>query len=249
MARAALRRRLTWQTGIVVKLAETTRTRTIVLNVPGWPGHRAGQHVDIRLTAADGYQAERSYSIASAPGDTYLEFTVERVPDGEVSLYLVDELREGDVLELRGPVGGYFVWQQDLGGPLLLIASGSGMVPLRSILRHHRRIRSAVPVRLLYSVRDPESLIYGNEIMQFATSDEVDVTLTSRVRCRRDGTVTAVVSTGDARRSPVGCRRDHPLVYICGPTTFVETAAIPARRRRARPGADPYRTLRRHRGD
>jgi ferredoxin-NADP reductase len=225
MARAALRRRLTWQTGIVVRLAETTRTRTIVLNVPGWPGHRAGQHVDVRLTAADGYQAERSYSIASAPEDTYLEFTVERVPDGEVSLYLVDELREGDVLELRGPVGGYFVWQQDLGGPLLLITSGSGMVPLRSILRHHRRIRSAVPVRLLYSVRDPESLIYGNEIMQFATSDEVDVSLTftrtmpqgwNGYGRRIDQEMLAEVSWMPA---------DHPLVYICGPTTFVETAA------------------------
>ena len=133
MARAALLGRLTWQLANVVELVEeTARVRSIVLDPPAWPGHRAGQHVDVRLTAEDGYQAQRSYSIASAPEDGYLMLTVERLEDGEVSPYLADELRPGDELELRGPVGGYFVWEESLGGPLLLVAGGSGVVPLRA---------------------------------------------------------------------------------------------------------------------
>ncbi|MEU6205561.1 ferredoxin reductase [Micromonospora musae] len=225
MARAALLGRLNWLTGRVVNLVmETPRTLTIGLDVPGWPGHRAGQHVDIRLTAEDGYQAERSYSIASAPSDTYVELTVEQLPDGEVSPYLVGDLREGDRLELRGPVGGYFVWEEDLGGPLLLIAGGSGIVPLRSMMRHHRAIHSAVPARLLYSVRDTGGLIYASEIMQFATSDEVDVNLTYTRAApagwngydrRIDADMIADVAWAPA---------DQPLTYVCGPTTFVETA-------------------------
>src|SRR5206468_9223864 len=123
-------RRLTWHVATVVELVEeTARTRSIALNLPQWPGHRAGQHVDVRLTAEDGYQAQRSYSIASAPEDGQLVLTVERLDDGEVSGYLADELRPGDELELRGPVGGYFVWEESLGGPLLLVAGGSGVVP------------------------------------------------------------------------------------------------------------------------
>ena len=128
-------------------------TRSIVLDLPEWPGHRAGQHVDVRLTAEDGYQAQRSYSIASAPEDGKLVLTVERLEDGEVSGYLTDELRPGDELELRGPIGGYFVWEASLGGPLLLVAGGSGVVPLRAMLRHHQAAGSDVPVRLLYSAR------------------------------------------------------------------------------------------------
>src|ERR671937_2286662 len=144
MARAAIPGRLIWRLGRVVRrLDETPRVKTLVLAVPGWPGHRAGQHVDVRLTADDGYQAQRSYSIASAPEDGYLVLTVERLDDGEVSPYLVGELRVGDELELRGPVGGYFVWEESLGGPLLLLAGGSGVVPLRSMLRHHRAVGSA----------------------------------------------------------------------------------------------------------
>src|SRR5262249_59670929 len=124
------------------------------------PGHRAGQHVDVRLTADDGYQAQRSYSIASAPEDEHLELTVERLDDGEVSPYLVDELRAGDDLELRGPIGGYFLWEESLGGPLLLVAGGSGVVPLRAIVRHHRAVESRVPLRLLYSAPTLDHGIY-----------------------------------------------------------------------------------------
>lgn len=138
MERTALRRRLIWLTGTVVEtIQETPRTRTIALTIPGWTGHRAGQHVDVRLTAPDGYQAQHSYSIASAPEDEHVMLTVERLDDGEVSPHLVDELLVGDELELRGPIGGYFVWDDDLGGPLFLVAGGSGLVPFRSMLRHH----------------------------------------------------------------------------------------------------------------
>ena len=136
MAGTALRRRLTWQLAELVEaVAETPRVKTIVFDVPGWPGHRAGQHVDVRLTAEDGYQAERSYSIASAPAGTRVALTVQRLEDGEVSPYLTDELRPGDKIELRGPIGGYFVWEPSEGGPLMLIAGGSGIVPLMAMIR------------------------------------------------------------------------------------------------------------------
>src|SRR5262249_44634846 len=149
MARAAVLRRLNWQLATVSALTnETPKVRSIALELPEWSGHRAGQHVDVRLTAEDGYQAQRSYSIASAPDDETVLLTVERLDDGEVSPYLVGELREGDKLELRGPVGGYFVWEEALGGPLLLVGGGSGIVPLRAILRHHSAAGSEVPVRL-----------------------------------------------------------------------------------------------------
>jgi ferredoxin-NADP reductase len=164
MARTAVRRRLTWQTvaaGSVI--SETPTARTVVIDVPGWPGHRAGQHVDIRLTAEDGYQAERAYSIASAPGEP-LAITVERLPDGEVSPYLTQELRPGDEFEVRGPIGGYFVWEPALGGPLLLAAGGSGVVPLRSMLRARQLFGSSVPVRLLYSSRSWDDVIYRAEL-------------------------------------------------------------------------------------
>src|SRR5437764_15436106 len=137
MARAALAGRLSWQLARVLELIdETPRCKSLVLEPPAWPGHRAGQHVDVRLTAKDGYQTERSYSIASAPEDPHLVLTVERLVDGEVSPYLTDELRPGDELELRGPIGGYFVWRSEDGGPLLLVAGGSGFVPLMAMLRH-----------------------------------------------------------------------------------------------------------------
>ena len=179
MERTTLRRRLNWQAGTVVDLvSETAETKSIALELPEWTGHRAGQHVDVRLTAEDGYQAQRSYSIASAPEDDGLVLTVERLSDGEVSPYLVDELRPGDELELRGPIGGYFVWEEPLGGPLLLVAGGSGLVPFRSILRHHRAIRSTVPVRLLCSARSLPLLLYWDELMRVAAYDEVDVSVT-----------------------------------------------------------------------
>ena len=226
MERAALLGRLSWQQARVVELVdETARVRSIVLQPPEWPGHRAGQHVDVRLTAEDGYQAQRSYSIASAPEDAELVLTVERLDDGEVSPYLVDELRPGDELELRGPVGGYFVWEESLGGPLLLVAGGSGVVPLRAMLRHHRAVGSRAPARLLYSARTPAEVVYRDELMELAAAEEIDVHVTL-TRERPEGW------PGYARRvdrtllEEVAWRPDeHPLVYVCGPTGFVETVA------------------------
>ena len=206
-------------------VTETAQAKSVVLDPPDWQGHRAGQHVDVRLTAEDGYQAQRSYSIASAPEDDQLVLTVERLEDGEVSPYLTDELRAGDELDLRGPIGGYFVWEESLGGPLLLVAGGSGVVPLRAMLRHHRALESNVPVRLLYSARSLPEVIYRDELMRMAANDEIDIrfTLTREqpedwrgYRRRIDRELLGEVSW------PAG---ERPLVYICGPTGFVETAA------------------------
>ena len=149
---------------MVEDVAETARTTSIALDAVDWPGHLAGQHVDVRLTAEDGYQAQRSYSIASAPEDEHLVITVQRLDDGEVSPYLTEPLVPGDELELRGPIGGYFVWREAVGGPLLLVAGGAGVVPLRAILRHHRAVASEIPVRLLYSARTGADLIYRAEL-------------------------------------------------------------------------------------
>jgi ferredoxin-NADP reductase len=203
---------------------ETAGVRSVVLDPPDWPGHRAGQHVDVRLTAEDGYQAQRSYSIASAPEDGHVVLTVERLDDGEVSPYLVDELRPGDELELRGPIGGYFVWEVALGGPLLLFAGGSGIAPLRSMLRHRAAAGSSVPARLLYSARTLDDVIYRDELERLG-DDEVDVRFTL-TRGWPDGW------TGYRRRidrellEEVAWPPDkRPLVYVCGPTAFVEVAA------------------------
>jgi ferredoxin-NADP reductase len=224
--RAALPRRLTWQLATAVQLVEETAgTKSIALELDGWRGHRAGQHVDVRLTAEDGYQAQRSYSIASAPEDDNLVLTVERLDDGEVSPYLVDELRPGDTLELRGPIGGYFVWEAAFGGPLMLVAGGSGVVPFRSILRHHQAIASNVPVRLLYSARSLAEVIYCRELTEMAAHDMVEITYTL-TREQPEGW------RGYGRRidqellAEVGWPpSERPLVYACGPTPFVETAA------------------------
>jgi len=204
---------------------ETVRTKSIVLELPDWVGHRAGQHVDVRLTAEDGYQAQRSYSIASAPEDRDLVLTVERLDDGEVSRYLTDVLRPGDTLELRGPVGGYFVWEQSLGGPLLLVGGGSGVVPLRSILRHHQAIESTVPVRLLYSARSLSDVIYREELMRIGADDVIDIRFTL-TREQPNGW------RGYSRRidqelldEVAWPPSERPLVYVCGPTGFAEAAA------------------------
>jgi ferredoxin-NADP reductase len=157
---------------------ENTHAKTLVLDVPGWPGHIAGQHVDVRLTAEDGYQAERSYSIASAPEDHQLALTVERIDDGEVSPYLVDELHSGDQLELRGPVGGHFTWSVEQGGPLLLIAGGSGIVPLMSMLRHRRAQASTVDAWLLVSARSWDDVLYRDELSNLAGSPGLEVRYT-----------------------------------------------------------------------
>lgn len=228
MERRTLLGRLNWQLGEVIEIqVETARARSLVLAVPEWIGHRAGQHVDIRLTAEDGYQAQRSYSIASPPEDTgRIVLTIERLEDGEVSPYLVDELRTGDKLELRGPIGGYFVWEAQLGGPLLLLAGGSGIVPLMSMIRHRQRIGSHVVTRLIYSSRFYEDIIYRDELDRLASDDsmlEVIYTLT------RDQ---PVGWTGYHRRIDTGLLSEiawpsvqHSLAFVCGPTQFVETAA------------------------
>jgi ferredoxin-NADP reductase len=223
VAGTAIPRRLTWQLGRVVELvAETPRTKSIVLDLPDWEGHRAGQHVDVRLTAEDGYQAERSYSIGSAPEDEHLILTVERLDDGEVSPYLVDVLMPGDELELRGPVGGYFVWEESLGGPLLLIAGGSGVVPLRAMLRHRAAVHSEVPARLLYSSRSLDDVIYRDEL---SSPNNVDIQI-ALTREWPDGWRghRGRIDSGLLREA-AWPRSDRPLVYICGPTGFVEAAA------------------------
>ena len=223
MAGTALRGRLTWQVAKVSAVSdETASVKTITLDVPDWPERQAGQHLDVRLTDEDGYVAERSYSIASAPGEP-LAITVQRLDDGEVSPYLTDELRAGDDLELRGPIGGYFVWGPADGGPLLLLAGGSGIVPLRAILRHRERTGSAVPVRLLYSSRSLDDVIYQGELGRPAAGVEVIHTLT---RHQPPGWA------GYARRVDAGLLGEvawpaaaMPLAYVCGPTSFVEAAS------------------------
>ena len=223
MAGTAVRRRLSWQLSTVSSVTDETATvRTIQLDVPDWPGHRAGQHLDIRLTAEDGYRAERSYSIASAPGEP-VAITVERLDDGEVSPYLTEELRQGDELELRGPIGGYFVWDAADGGPLVLLAGGSGIVPLRAILRHRERTGSAVPVRLLYSSRSLPDVIDRAELDKLGDGVEVIYVLT---RQQPPGW------TGYARRVDAKMLAEvawpasqAPLAYACGPTSFVEAVA------------------------
>ena len=223
MAGTAVLRRLTWQVGTVEEVVdETPRVRTIVLDVPDWPGHRAGQHLDIRLTAEDGYRAEREYSIASAPGEQ-VAITVERLEDGEVSPYLTEELRPGDGLELRGPIGGYFVWGPDDGGPLLLVAGGSGVVPLRAIVRHRLRSGSDVPVRLLYSSRSLPDVIYRGELEQLGDGVEVVHTLT---REQPPGWTGFARRVDEALLGEVAWpANDGAHAFVCGPTSFVEAVA------------------------
>lgn len=223
MAGAAVRGRLIWQVAAVEEVIdETARVRTIVLDVPDWNGHRAGQHLDVRLTAEDGYRAEREYSIASAPGEP-VAITVERLDDGEVSPYLTEELRAGDAVELRGPVGGYFVWDPEDGGPLLLVAGGSGIVPLRAMLRHRLLAGSDVPTRLLYSSRSLEDVIYREELERVDGGVEVVHTLTRRQPPGWSGHARRVDATLLAEVAwPV---YEDPLVFVCGSTSFVETVA------------------------
>jgi ferredoxin-NADP reductase len=227
MAETVLRGRLTWRLARVAGTRpEAAGCATLALEVPGWPGHRPGQHVDVRLTAEDGYQAQRSYSIASAPDGELVELTVERIDDGEVSPYLVDELRPGDQLELRGPVGGYFVWEPRLGGPLLLVCGGSGVVPLMAMLRQRAAAGSRVPARLLHSSRTFEGILYREELRRLAAADpdlRVTHTLT---RARPPGW------NGYARRIDAAMLAevawppgDRPLAYVCGPTRLVEAVA------------------------
>src|SRR3954447_21897994 len=225
MARATLQRRLNWRLGRVIKrIDETPRTRTLLLEVPDWPGHQAGQHVDVRLTAPDGYQAQRSYSIASAPDEHgHVALTVERIDDGEVSPYLVDELAEGDQLELRGPIGGYFVWDVEMGGPLLLIAGGSGVCPLMAMLRHRAARGSLIPTRLLYSARSSEEVIYQHELdelARYADGLEVVLTLTRSQPVGWHGFARRI--DRDILSEVAFPAAQQPLCMVCGPTPLVE---------------------------
>jgi ferredoxin-NADP reductase len=218
--RTAVHGRLSWQIARVVEgVTESARTTSLVLDAADWPGHLAGQHVDVRLTADDGYQAQRSYSIASAPQDAELVLTVERLDDGEVSPYLTDVLEPGDDLELRGPIGGYFVWREALGGPLLLVAGGSGVVPLRAMLRHHRATASKIPVRLLYSARTRGDLFYRDELADYETT----ISLTREQPRGWNGRMGRV--DPDLLAEIAWSPAERPLVYVCGPTGFVEAVA------------------------
>ena len=216
---------LTWRVATVDRLQpETPTASTLILDVPDWPGHLAGQHVDVRLTAEDGYQAERSYSIASAPEDSHLALTVVRFDDGEVSPYLTNELHPGEQLELRGPIGGYFTWEAADGGPLLLLAGGSGLVPLMAMLRHRGATKSTAEATVLVSARSWEDALYRDEL---ATYDEQGVTV--RYTLTREqppgwsgwaGRVNA-----DILRQLGADPGAQLRVFVCGPTGFVEHVA------------------------
>jgi ferredoxin-NADP reductase len=231
MARAAvlgrlIPRRIAWRVVTVREVvAESPRARTLVLDVPEWPGHRAGQHVDVRLTAEDGYQAQRSYSIASAPELDALELTVELVDDGEVSPYFVEELRAGDQFELRGPIGGHFTWAADDGGPLLLVGGGSGLVPLMSMLRHRGARASDVEAHVLVSARSADDALYREELEGLEPRAGLNVAWTF-TRTPPPGW------SGYARRVDAAMLADvapapeaRPRIFVCGPTPFVEAVA------------------------
>lgn len=221
------RPRLAWRRARVRRvITETPHVKSLVLDVPGWQGHRAGQHLDVRLTAEDGYLAERSYSIASPPADKLVTITVERLDDGEVSPYLTDELHMGDELELRGPIGGWFTWQPQEGGPLLLVGGGSGIAPLMAMIRQRAAVRSPVPVCLLYSSRTYEEIIYREELDRLAATDEdLDViyTLTRSQPAGWQGYSRRIdrAMLEEVAWTPA----EHPLVFVCGPTPLVESVA------------------------
>jgi ferredoxin-NADP reductase len=215
-----------WMTASVREVIdETPRVRSLVLDVPDWPGHKSGQHVDARLTAEDGYQAQRSYSIASAPGAP-LMLTVERIAEGEVSSYLAGEARVGDKFELRGPIGGYFVWTPELDGPLMLVAGGSGVVPLMAMLRHRAAAAGKAPARLIYSSRSVDDIIYRSELERLAgQGDGLDVVHTF-TRERPPGWRGFTRRIDRAMLQEAGfAPASGARIFVCGPTPLVEAAA------------------------
>ncbi len=218
---------LKWQFGTLAEVvAETPRVSSLYFDVPDWPGHDAGQHVDVRLTADDGYQAERSYSIASAPEDHRLALTVERLDDGEVSPYLVGELRPGDKLELRGPIGGYFVWRGDDDRPVFLVGGGSGVVPLMSMLRHRKHIGSTTPAVLLFSSRTLADVIYREELDRLAAAGDGLAVVHTLTREKPAGWTGYTRRIDEVMLKEVAWPRErNPAVFVCGPTPFVEAAA------------------------
>lgn len=219
--------RLVWRTAEVRAIVdETPRVRTLMLDVPGWPRHRPGQHVDVRLTGEDGYSAQRSYSLASAPEVSALAITVERIATGEVSPYLASEVRPGDRFELRGPIGGHFVWTVESGGPLMLIAGGSGIAPLMAMLRHRAAVGSKLPARLIYSSRTRDDIIYHDELARMASAKdglEVFHVLTRGQPVGWTGETKRIDRDMLARLGFAPRERAH--IYICGPSSLVESAA------------------------
>jgi ferredoxin-NADP reductase len=225
---AGIRARLAWRRATVLqRIQETSRVASLVLDVPGWVGHRAGQHLDVRLTAEDGYQTERSYSIASAPlGDTQVTLTVERLDDGEVSPYLTDVLRPDDELEVRGPIGGWFTWRPEEGGPLLLVAGGSGITPLMAMIRHRRAVQSPAPVCLICSSRTYDDIVYREELDRCA-ADDMDLHMVyALTRSRPPGWQGYSRRIDRAMLEEVAwAPEERPLVFVCGPTPLVEAVA------------------------
>jgi len=219
--------RLSWRLAKVAEVRpETARVVTVALDVPGWDGHLPGQHLDLRLTAEDGYQAERSYSIASAPDGARVELAVERLDDGEVSPYLAGELRQGDQLELRGPVGGYFVWEPSRGGPLLLVGGGSGVVPLMAMLRHRAASGSQVPARLLFSSRSLDEVIFREELERLEAADDGLTVAHTLTRAQPPGWAGYARRIDAVMLEEVGWRPgERPLAFVCGPTRLVEAVA------------------------
>jgi ferredoxin-NADP reductase len=217
-----------WRVGTVVALHDETATaRTITLEFPGWPGHVAGQHVDVRLTAPDGYSAVRSYSVASAPNsDGRIQITVERLPNGEVSPYLTQEVMVGDRLEVRGPIGGWFVWRTQQTEPVQLVAGGSGIVPLMAMIRSRAAAGSRAPFRLLYSVREPGAVFYRDELRTLSDENGVVMVTCAYTRTvpkgwpRPPGRIDAGLIAGSTWPADLA-----PTCYICGPTPFVEAVA------------------------
>lgn len=225
MARTAIRRRLTWRlANVAAKASEARAVHRLSLQIDGWDGHLPGQHVDVRLTAPDGYQAQRSYSIASAPESPTVDLVVQRLDDGEVSPYLTDSLRAGDQLELRGPIGGYFVWNAELDSPVQLVAGGSGVAPFLAMLDHHAAAGSVAPVRLLYSARTLEDVIGHARLKQHAERGiGVEIALT-----REQPTGWAGLGgrlTPQIIRQHVWPADRRPNIFVCGTTTFVEVVA------------------------
>ena len=216
-----------WRVGTVVALYdETASARTLTLEVPDWPGHVAGQHVDVRLTAPDGYSAARSYSIASAPNsEKWLPITVDRLPNGEVSPYLTQELAVGDRLELRGPIGGWFVWRSEQMGPVQLIAGGSGIVPLMAMIRSRASSGSGAPFRLMYSVREPASAFYGEELRTLADRGIVRITHVYTRAVPQDWPLPPGRINADLIASATWPSTVAPTCYVCGPTSLVEVAS------------------------
>ncbi|MCU1424069.1 MAG: oxidoreductase [Microbacteriaceae bacterium] len=214
-----------WKLGVVAATrAETPSARSILIDVPGWGGNVAGQHVDVRLTAPDGYTAVRSYSVATAGAGDRIELAVDKLPTGEVSPYLVEELEPGDELELRGPLGGWFVWRPTQPEPVQLIAGGSGIVPLMAMLRAHAASGSAAPFRLLYSVRAPEDVFFRDEL-EALSSPSLDITWVYTRAAPVGWTTSPGRVTPELLAATTLPARDAPMVFVCGPTAFVESVA------------------------